>query len=69
MKWKEQLDRQLDITFRNGELHPAQVGQLTKFISTEIIEKLIAEINSTELRLDTNQGKHALTQQLRDKWL
>lgn len=60
MNWKEKFD---DLT---GQLHISQtdvlkIQELKDFIQTEIIEKLIADVEV--------EGLYVLGKSLRDKWL
>lgn len=52
--WEEEFDRQLAITFKDQELHPAQYGQLIKWIR-EFRAQAIASARKEELRQAINE--------------
>ena len=72
MNWKEQFRKELYPRGMDGKPIEFDVPSeaIIQFISTEIIEKLIADIPDDAIIGGDNfdLGKH-LKQQLRDKWL
>lgn len=67
MNWKEQLRNTYTFRFT---LNPIGREVIEDFISTEIIEKLIADIEKADLyQIGLNGELWKFKQQLRDKWL
>lgn len=63
--WKEEFDKQLDITFPDGNLHPAQYGQLTKFIQSKFAEL----IDEALAYMPDDKWKEAVSNRLKQTWL
>ena len=55
--WREAMDSGSDA-----------VGKIVPFIRQEAIKEVIDELNNTDFILDTNAGKYALIQQLKEKY-
>jgi hypothetical protein len=65
MNWKEQLNDRLPMI-----LDKRGMTNLTNFISTEIIEKLIEDIQiDHDMNMATKNVLANLKRELRDKWL
>ncbi len=68
MNWKEQFEK----VFDNGESlygRKDAISSLTDFISTEIIEKIIADIPTEFPNSDYKNRMELLVKTLKDKWL